>query len=151
MLCLAFIGCRSTTEVVEDPRLCPQTYEFGNFGCTRVVAIVSAPTTPLPLSYRTDVRMVPARANSGWEGTAAGGVAFGPAVLDATLMFRALTGAADTLSVWIVARTFDLRPPIPVGQTPPLAAVDSTLHLLRFAAVGSFRRVDTVRLQLRAP
>ena len=54
-------ACRAVTSTEErgNPLACQQTYEFGNYGCARLVALVEGPPAPWPASYRFDVRAVP--------------------------------------------------------------------------------------------
>ncbi len=70
-----------------DPRLCPQTYEFNNYGCARVMALVQAPPQPWPLYNFYNVRVKPARAQSGFEGAVAQPSEAGPVTLPMTRWF----------------------------------------------------------------
>jgi hypothetical protein len=141
----------STKTEPTDPRLCPQTSEFGNYGCARVFAVVQAPPQPWPANYRYNVRVRPARAQSGFEGALAQPSAFGPATLTAIRWVPPVPRGTDTVSVWVVASMFDDVRPIVVGRPLPVFAADSSLLLVRFVAVGALAVVDTVALELRGP
>lgn len=141
---------RTLTGRGEDPEACPQTYEFGNHGCARLVVMVEPPPQPWPTSgYRWDVRAVPARDNSGAD------VAFslrpGPGEIPLGLIrwHSPAPGTGDTASVWVSARMLEDPRPIQVGVPLPVFAADSVLHVARFAPVGSRPPVDTVRLTLK--
>ncbi len=143
------VACKSATDAEAD--VCPQTYEFGNYGCSRVVALVERPITPLPAFYRLDVRALWAH-TPGLVATLADiGVnpVFGPIPLTITLYDNAVV-TGDTASVWLVARVLENVSPI-VGVPLLIFAEDSVLHTVRFAQVGRTPRVDTVRLVLQRP
>ena len=147
MLCAG--ACSSGTAV--DSNICPQTYEFGNYGCARVVALLVEPITPLPATYRLDVRAVWPRDGSIAAISDAGvNPRIGAVPLTITLYDRSQVPAADTASVWLIARVLDTPAPIP-GAPLLTFAVDSVIHVVRFAAVGAMPRVDTVRLVLQRP
>jgi hypothetical protein len=151
MTCVAAASAcaRSTPAEPTDPRLCPQTYEFGNYGCARVLAVVQAPPQPWPANYRYDVRVTPARPQSGFEIAFANPPAFGPAALTAIRWVPPVPRGTDTVSVWVVARMLDDVRPIVLGRPLPVFAADSTLRLARFVAVGAVAAIDTVALELR--
>ena len=148
----ATAGCRSATDSEHrELAACPQTYEFGNFGCARVVALVETPPEPVPAAYRLDVRAVPARPASGAGPSLADEPRLGFVPLQLTLWEPPPPGVRDTLSVWIVARMLeDLSPPV-VGVPLPVVAAESTLRVVRWAPVGGVPPVDTVRVVLRRP
>jgi hypothetical protein len=148
---LAAGACRSTAGVEPrlDPALCPQTYEFGNFGCARVVAQVEASPQPSTTRYRFDVRLVPARPDAGVSLYVAPMPGPGPVPLQLTLYSPLMPRPVDTLSVWVVGRLLDDSPPPPVNAPLPTLAADSVLRVLRFAPVGARPAVDTVRLDVR--
>ncbi|CAA9358735.1 MAG: hypothetical protein AVDCRST_MAG68-4226 [uncultured Gemmatimonadetes bacterium] len=140
-------GCGSTTGAA-DRGECPQTREFGNHGCARVLAVFEAPPQ-LPASYRYHVRAVPARGPSRDPLAAAVTPAPGEVPLNITLWTR-LPGSVDTLSVWVVAQL--LEDPGPASSAPPTTfAADSVLRVVRFAPIGEVPKTDTVRLTLRRP
>jgi hypothetical protein len=141
-------GCRTSTGSETDPTLCQQTYEFGNFGCSRLVAIVDPPPAPLPAAWRYIVRADPARPNSGMDGGFAGMPHAGANPIDLVLWHPLLPAGEDTVSMWIKARLLD-QTVIVIGQPLPTFAVDSVLRVVRFAPVGSKAPVDTVHLALR--
>ena len=141
------VACRGVTNAeLRDDGRCPQTYEFGNFGCARVVALVRAPTEPLPTRLRIEVSLYPIRADAGWAGSIAMDSSVRAARVDATLMFRPLPSGVDTASAWVVAHVRD-----PSAPSMPVLASDSVRHVLRFVPVGAIAIVDTVSLQLRRP
>jgi len=144
-LLLLAAGCGSTTDVA-DRGECPQTREFGNYGCARVVAVLEAPPQ-LPAKYRYDVKAVPARGLNRDPSAFALSAAAGEVPLNITL-WTPLPGGGDTLSFWIVARL--LEEPAAGAQLTTFAA-DSVLRVVRFAPVGAVPATDTVPLTLRRP
>jgi hypothetical protein len=144
-LLLLAAGCGSTTDAA-DRGECPQTREFSNHGCARVLAVVQPPAQ-LPAKYRYDVRAVPARGSSRDPLAFALVTTPGEVPLQITL-WSPLPNWADTISVWVVARLLE--------ETPGAAslttfAADSVLRLARFAPVGAVPKTDTVPLTLRRP
>ncbi|HYH79137.1 MAG TPA: hypothetical protein VEX86_05050, partial [Longimicrobium sp.] len=97
-------GCRSSTgdEPLAESAACPQTFEFGNHGCARLVVVFEQPAAPLPSAYIYDVRAVSAR---GRDQGAPEGLAPNPAPgavpLQLTLWQRLPEAAGDTVSMWI--------------------------------------------------
>lgn len=138
-------GCDSPVAPGSEP--CPQTYEFGNYGCARFVVHLTYPPQPWPDSRRFDLRVH--TSGSGDE------VLFqesrpseGPNLITVTRWLPPPEGAGDTLSVWIRAAILEDPRPIVVGVPLPVFASDSTFHLARFSPVGSVPAVDTIRLTL---
>jgi len=143
-------GCRSATDNGrQEDAPCPQTYEFGNYGCARIVALVEGPAAPWPAAYRLDVRASPVRTALGAVSALAPDARFGPVPLQLTLWGPPPPRPDDTLSVWVVARMRDDSPTSVIGRPLPLVAADSTLTVVQFAPVGDVPRVDTLRLRLR--
>ena len=136
-------ACREPTKPVFDPTRCQQTYEFGNFGCSRVIVLVTPPSE-LPSAYRYNVRGIPAR-DTGFESVFSQPSQAGSNELY-FIQWSPVT--EDTLSVWVVARVLDQSEPVVVGVPLPVFAADSVLRVIRFAPVGSKAPVDTVRLSL---
>lgn len=142
-------GCGETPTDQADSGTCPQTYEFGNYGCARIVVMVEGPPQPWPAFYRWDVRAVPAREGSG------GDVAFSPrpdtgmVPLQVTRWHSPGPGSEDTASVWVAARLLEDPRPIQSGVPLPTFAADSVLHVARFARVGERPPTDTVWLTLQ--
>jgi hypothetical protein len=136
-------ACREPTRPAFDPTNCQQTYEFGNFGCSRIIVLVTPPAE-LPSAYRYNVRGVPARttdlepvfANPSHPGS------------NELYFIQWSARTEDTLSVWVVARVLDRSEPIVFNTPLPVVAADSVLRVIRFAPVGSKAPVDTVRLSL---
>ena len=129
-----------------DPNVCQQTYEFGNYGCTRFVIIAEGPPQPWPATYRWDFRATPAdSANASGNGFADHPLG-GPATIH---LVRYVPVATDTTSYWVRARILEVPSPIQVGVPLRVFAADSVLRVARFAGVGQRPRVDTVRLTLR--
>jgi hypothetical protein len=139
-------ACDSATSAEPSDGRCPQTFEFGNYGCARLVAIARAPDGLLPTRTRLEVALRPISRESGWEGAVAMDTALRPVQVTATLLLRPLSGAVDTVSVWVVASLRDAS-----VATWPLLATDSARYLLRFKPVGAIPRLDSVVLQLRRP
>lgn len=140
-------GCSLLTGSDEDPAVCRQTYEFGNYGCARMVVIVEPPPQPWPVGYRWDVRAVAAREGTGTDETVSSRPDTGAVPLRLIRRMQADPGSQDTASVWVVAKMLeDTRA---IGVPLPVFAADSLLHVARFAPVGSRPPVDTIRLTLR--
>lgn len=141
-------GCRGVIDSDErDSAACRQTYEFGNHGCARVVALVEAPPPPWPALSRWALHVRSARPQLG-----AGAVPVrepGPGAVPVEVTLYALPAPGDTASFWIVAKLLEDPRPAQVGVPLPVFAADSVLRVLRFAAVGAVPPVDTVRLTLR--
>ena len=147
-LLLLAAGCGSATDAA-DRGECPQTYEFGNYGCARVLAVFEAPQQLPAKGHRYDVRAVPARGPSRDPLAVAPSAAPGGVPLELTL-WSPLPGGGDTISVWVVARL--LEDPGPSSGAPLTTfAADSVLRVARFAPVGAAPKTDTVRLTLRRP
>lgn len=139
-------SCNSNTEPVVDPALCPQTYEFGNYGCARIMVIVDAPSTPLPASHIWDLRVAPVDKSTGVGASYGDHPVAGEHLLQLTQFFLPRV-QIDTMTIWATARVIDvtdsrLKP-------LPIFAGDSVMHIVRFAPVGTRPQVDTVRLILR--
>ena len=142
-------ACRSATGAdEEDPAACPQTYEFGNYGCARLVAIVEGPPTPWPASFLFDVRAIPIGEFSGLGVALAPAPGLGAVPLQLTLWQPPPQFSGDTLSMWV--RAWMLEQAATGGRLTVFAA-DSVLRVVRWAPVGEVPPVDTVRLVLRRP
>jgi hypothetical protein len=145
-LCIA-TGCGSGTDI--DPDVCPQTREFGNYGCARIVVFVQTPPDSIPFNSRLDVRARPAQPSTGAESAFAPIPRGGENHLEIIRYTPPALGTEDTLSYWISSRILEIPQPIPVGTPLPVFAEDSVLRVISFARVGSRPRSDTVRLVLR--
>ncbi len=124
-------SCRNVTptDVTNDGR-CPQTYEFGNYGCARVVALMDGSALSLPTRYRVSVAIRPVRTTSGWEGVVASDSSLGAIPVTATLQLRPLQPSGDTVTTWVTASLTDWSVP---NMSPVIAVAP----------------VDTVRLRVR--
>lgn len=152
VLCGAVIvagACSLLTGSDEDPTVCRQTYEFGNYGCARLVVIVNPPPQPWPVGYRWDVRAVPAREGTGTDQAVSSRADTGGVELRLIRRMQPDPGSQDTASVWVRGQMLHDTRPWPVGVPLPVVAADSVLHAARFAPVGARPPVDTVRLTLR--
>ena len=146
-------GCNLFTGREDDPTRCNQSYEFGNFGCARMVVIYQPPPKPWPpqpwpqQGYRWDVRVRAARPGTGADES----VSQTPDSLGTPLKMirwsQPEPGSEDTSSVWVIARLLDDNRSVNVPL--PVFAADSVLHVARFAPVGSRPPVDTIRLTLQ--
>lgn len=144
-------GCgRAPTDLAESDT-CPQTREFGNYGCARLVVIVEGPPRPWPERYLWDVRAVPVRQGTGADLALAPRPDTGVVPLGLIRWHPPAAGSEDTTSVWVSARMLEDPRPVQTGVPLPVFAADSVLHVARFAAVGSRPPTDTVRLTLRRP
>ena len=147
-------GCNQITGNERDPFFgpCPQTYEFGNYGCARFVVHVTPPAGDLPPLYRVDVRarwIDSARTTATLPGNRGNGPPFRPTRLTITLWGPGFVQSGDTASVWVIGRILEDVRPIQVGVPLPVFAADSVLHKARFAGVGAVPPVDTIRLTLK--
>lgn len=151
LLCalLGAAACERAPTDLEESGLCPQTREFGNHGCARMVVVVQAPPQPWPDRYIWDVRALPARQGTGADVALAPRPDSGVVPLGLIRWHRPEAGSEDTASVWVSARILDAARPIQAGVPLPVFAADSVLHVARFAPVGGRPPVDTVRLTLR--
>jgi hypothetical protein len=130
-----------------DDRVCQQTYEFGNYGCVVIVAMVEAPAEKPAGGIIWDVRS-----------RAADPAAFlevftpdpGPGANRMKIIrYKApVAGAGDSLSLWISARMLNDPRPVQVGVPLTVFAADSVMRVVRFRGVGQRAEVDTVRLVL---
>jgi hypothetical protein len=140
---------RAPTDLAVDIGACPQTREFSNFGCARLVVIVEGPPQPWPVERLWDVRALPAREGAGGGLVLAPRPDTGAVPLELIRWYPPAPGTGDSASVWVSAAMFeDSHPP---GPTLQVFAADSVLHVARFAAVGARPPTDTVRLTLRRP
>ena len=148
---LTLVGCGSPTEPV-SARPCPQTYEFGNRGCARIMLSLREPAEPWP-RIRWDVRVHPDADLIVWDG---GVDPFGywsasqpDTILDVIWQFPPYPEVLDTASAWIVVRMLEDPRPVQVGVPLKVFAADSVLRVLRFSDVGTVPEADRVWLDLR--
>jgi hypothetical protein len=149
LLCVA--GCESLLDPDDDGErgACPQTGEFGNYGCARLVLMVQAPPQPWPERYLWHVVAVPAREGTGADLSLTPRPDSGVVQLHLTRWHSPAPGSEDSASVWVHARLLEDPRPVAVGVPLPVFAADSVLHVARFAPVGEVPPVDTVWLTLR--
>lgn len=140
-------GCEGMLPTRESPEVCHQTYEFGNYGCARLVVVVEGPPQPWPLGPRWDVRAVSAREGTGANDAFAPHPGPGATSLRLIRYHMPAPGSEDTASVWVTARMLEHIEG--VGVPFPVFAADSVLHVARFAPVGGRAPEDTVRLTLK--
>ena len=142
-------ACGSTVDPNVDDGSCRQTYEFGNYGCARLVVIVDTPSITLPAARRWDIRAVPVPNVSGL----AGGIDYeakpGTRLLEFIRFNRLPTDTLNEFPAWVTARVIDDSRPF--TSPLPVLAIDSVLHVFKFAPVGSRPVLDTVRLTPRRP
>lgn len=144
-------GCSSSTEsTLAD--VCPQTYEFGNYGCARLVLSVTKPPTPWP-RIRWDVRVQPAALTGSMGPPFSHRKSSEPddAPFDVIWQWPPRPPVSDTASAWVAVRMLEDPLPVQVGRPLDVYAADSALMLLHFSDVGAVPSVDTVRLELRPP
>lgn len=147
LLLLGLSSCVGLTDPDEDDSTCPQTYEFGNHGCAKLVVLpgILPPQSPSPYVWKVSAQ---GESAATFE---AGRDSWPEEVrLHLTLM-SPLPGDADVDSVTVVAEILDDSGPRDVGVPLLLVAVDSVRLSVRFAPVGGRPTVDTVRLGLSAP
>jgi hypothetical protein len=140
-IALPIVACGPTGPVYIDPTVCPQTREFGNFGCARFAAILTtASQVPVP-GIALHATLLDS-ANGVWpnglsseQSDEAGRVG---------LQFTWYEGRpkSDTIRVRVVA----LRPGAPGKLPEPIDSLDVNVY---FARVGQRARLDTLRWQLR--
>jgi hypothetical protein len=135
---LAFIGS-CITDPAND-RVCPQTYEFGNYGCA-VVRGQALDTSNQPMSGV----MIGLGSSAGSEGFNTAGATTG---IDGRFVIRLVrfapsssTSGSDSASVWIRG----VSSPITIGSGS--SKRDSVLVRVRVAPVGA--TPDTVAITLR--
>lgn len=142
--CVASSGCRDTLrDDATDPRFCPQTYEFGNYGCARVVGRVLDRHGNAITERAVDVMLRKVRRDSGMT-------TVGVTQSDETGWFS--TGVTlmdrpdgDSISLLLRASVRQFGP----GQASP--ATDSIEFAMRFGAVGAVAPVETVTVRLLYP
>jgi hypothetical protein len=147
---LALAACHGPSPIEPPGDRCLQTYEFGNFGCARIVAVATLPPAPWPESYRYDVKVKSADPMLGSMAYYPGSTARDTIALTLTRFSPPAPAAGDTMSVWVVAKLLDQTNPI-ANEPLPVFAADSALRLVHFAAVGSTPVPDTVHLTLSRP
>ena len=138
-------ACTSSTRSEVDPRLCQQTYEFGNYGCADITGqVLGSAGQPLP-GISVGPIFLPGREefNSPFANT------------DADGRFRLRlhrfgapppTGNSDTVSLYI--RAIDPRS---AGLNSPARVRDSVLVQLTVAPVGAIAPITEVVLRLSTP
>lgn len=144
---LALAGCDAPAEPDTDIDVCPQTSEFGNFGCSRLVVFPGEVPEGATDNYRWNVEAEGERAEFTF-------LEFGTdpvpeRVAGTVTLWRQLPGGGDTATVPVVVEILDDTRPVEVGVPLPLVAVDSIRHTFRFAEVGERPVVDTLRFELR--
>jgi len=135
---LLLAGCRLLTGS-EEGNPCPRT-TAGSGGCARIALVIDPPSSTLRDAYGWEARARPARDGTDVEVVVAGPAH--PGRVHLTPMHSSVgAGAGDTVSLWVSARALNYRGVV--------FAMDSALHVARFAPVGSQAPVDTVRLAPR--
>jgi hypothetical protein len=150
VLCATFLVGVASCHSIGDPSsaACEQTYEFGNYGCARVLVTLSPPSKPWPL-YRVDVRLRAAEMSMDATLAVADDPPLGEVPVTIVRWSRPPAGAADTMSVWVIGKMLEIPSPIPVGVPLPTFAADSVLRVLHFAPVGAVPATDSLVLVLR--
>jgi hypothetical protein len=142
---------RVVTLDVSQP--CPQTYEFGNYGCARIVVLLSPPPGSLPPLYRLDIRAhwaTPPNSVAGLVAATDQNPALTPRLFDITLWDRRLVPPGDTASLWLSARILEDVRPVVIYVPLPVFPADSVLRPIHFAPVGSVPRPDTLQFILKS-
>ena len=148
-ICGTLLGCSSPT-MPEDRKPCPQSYEFGNYGCSRVVVIVDGPADSWPELRAWDVRVTPRRSNTAASANWSYSPGPGANVITLTRAFyRDDDKAVDTLGVTVKAALYTGRRYGEAIHPAEIFAIDSAFHIMRFVPVGSTPPTDSVRLTLR--
>lgn len=147
MASIAIAACRDPGGPSQDPAKCQQTYEFGNYGCTRVVAIVTPSGEGQAANHRMTVRVTPIGEHTGFDQA----IEFPAGYLEHLQLIRWTPGhpPADTVAVWVTATMRDQANV--VDGMPSVVAVDSVRRVLRIGAVGALAPIDTVTLTLKSP
>jgi hypothetical protein len=138
-------GCGEVTKPQSDASLCPQTAEFGNFGCADVVISFAPPPQPWPPSFLWFVRAAPARAGTGASDNEAPNATPGSVGVRLTRWSLPAQGSGDTASFWISAKMLSI-PQLGSSGVASVFAADSVLRVLRFVPVGSRAWVESVVL-----
>ncbi len=137
---------------------CPQTYEFGNYGCAVIVGRLIGPdgrAARAPGRPKSEISVSLTQLSAG------------AAIASYSLVIRDTTGryqlwatryfgpspeGPDTLTVQIQAVWWDSIPPnLREGESLPVLAADSVVHQIRLVPVGARFVPDTVDLRLRPP
>ncbi len=144
-------GCRTPTGGDGyPPGACHQTYEFGNYGCARIVVTLVQPPTPWPARYRINLRIERGDPMFTGYSTVEPDLPWEPALIEWTRWDLPPASGDDTLTVRIVARMLDDPWPPATGPLAVFAA-DSVLRVLHVAPVGAVPVTDSVALTLRRP
>jgi hypothetical protein len=140
LLCGVLGSCDSPTAT---PMECPQTYEFGNYGCA-VLSIETVNPSDMPYFYSLNLSATPSRPGTGVAHafiakSAHGDERIGRTQLKVTRNFPPDAASQDTASFWITAT---------ISELPERTefAVDSVLRVLRFSPVEGVVSVDSVTL-----
>lgn len=147
LVAMGFLGsCDSPTAL--ESKACPQTREFGNFGCARFLAVLQFPPEPWPSRVRYDLRVHSVEQHLGvhWLDPYP---TEGANLITVVRRLPPPQGSGDTASVWVRAAIFEDPRPIVTGVPLPVFASDSLLRVARFTPVGSISPIDTLHLTLR--
>lgn len=143
VLLLGLVSCGLPFGSDAGDDTCPQTGEFSNYGCVRLVAL----TGDLPDGIATPYRWVVRAEREGvWEFAA--GVHPLPEEVTLQPVLMVPPQGADTMTVTVLVQVRYDTGPSTVGPLP-LVAVDSVRHTVRFAPMGERPDVDTVRFDIR--
>jgi hypothetical protein len=152
---VALVGsCRDGTGPDGDPwdRPCPQTSEFGNFGCVRVVVMTSRDPAAWEGSLFSTADLL---AELPHYGSAQGAAADSGEVtfrLQMTLWFAPEPAFGDSVPIRVYGRLLrSLIGAPPFVSSGPELARDSSEVFVRWAPVGGFPAIDTVRLVFDSP
>lgn len=158
VICVAAVACRDPVETGDDRgAVCPQSYEFGNFGCASLaIELVDAEDMPVGARFHTSVVPVDSVLRTqflvAYNSFIGNFRSPGPTHrfgLTVTRVFvRGPIDRPDTVTVRILAYVLDNPNSHPRGALPILAA-DSVDRQVRVVPVGARPGVDTVVLRLR--
>lgn len=146
LVVLVLAACDTPTAGEIDENVCPQTSEFGNFGCAALAVFPGELPDGAPDAYRWTVT---AEGKEGrFELIETGTDPVPRPVEGRVTLWRDLPEGSDTTTVPVVLEILDDTGPVEPGVPLPLFAVDTVRHTLRFAEVGERPRVDSLRFQL---
>jgi hypothetical protein len=148
---LAIVACTEPPTDLDRSRNpnCEQTYEFGNFGCTRMLLVVTPPDGIIPMQVMLTVMVEPLREHTGLNSYIDGNTSLDSLSVN-LIRWDSGQPSTDTVSVRVIARLLDRSGATASGPLP-LLGVDTVHRVLQIAPVGALAPVDTVRIVLERP
>lgn len=145
---LCFLQMCTSSTAPRDSTRCARAGEFGASGCADISVSIAPGSVAVPGKFALEMRVRPARPNSGADPSFLESPALGVNTLRLTLFRPLQPSGTDTLSVWVVAKLFDAA--AGASATVPVG-VDSSLVVLRFVPEGSVPAAHPTALSLKLP